>query len=187
MINKNFYALTGMSIGNTTYIPNGFFGVNTKGETKKYYFYLDDYGRVGIGKLNYVVLSENPKDLMVCTNPSWNRWAYACTLILGNSTKKEENPYTINHLTELTPTSISRNYPGLTDFSDFSYLYSISKQYVNNTDKNILVTEAAIVCAPSLAYAQDAEKELIVIAKDYITPVVIKPGELYTFNVTLGL
>ena len=39
MINKNFYALTGMSIGDITYTPNGFFGVNTKGETKKYYFY----------------------------------------------------------------------------------------------------------------------------------------------------
>ena len=70
MINKNFYALTGMSIGHITYTPNGFFGVNTKGETKKYYFYDDNYGRVGIGRLNYVVLSENPKDLMVCTNQS---------------------------------------------------------------------------------------------------------------------
>ena len=33
MINKNFYALTGMSIGDITYTPNGFFGVNTKNLT----------------------------------------------------------------------------------------------------------------------------------------------------------
>lgn len=91
-----------------------------------------------------------------------------------------------NENTLLTPMQISKVYylDGKVSFEESSFLYSITKTYKNNTENNITITEAGIFAFDGNGADQSSVKYYC-IDREVFNPVIIKPGETYSFSITI--
>ena len=91
-----------------------------------------------------------------------------------------------NENTLLTPMQISKVYylDGKVSFEESSFLYSITKTYKNNTENNITITEAGIFAFEGNGANQSSVKYYC-IDREVFNPVIIKPGETYSFSITI--
>lgn len=109
------------------------------------------------------------------------------TLIVGNGT----TPATINdikiesQIKTLTPISSSVFYSNRD--IDPSIFYGINKTYKNNTSESITVTEICLYTQiPYVADGRNAWSNVL-LAREVVDPVIIAPGETYTFSINIDL
>ena len=109
------------------------------------------------------------------------------TLIVGNGI----TPATINdikiesQIKTLTPISSSVIYSNKD--IDPSIFYGVNKTYKNNTSESITITEICLYT--KMPYITDGRTAWsnVLLAREVIDPVIIAPGETYTFSINIDL
>lgn len=109
------------------------------------------------------------------------------TLIVGNGT----TPATINdikiesQIKTLTPISSSVIYSNKD--IDPSIFYGVNKTYKNNTSESITITEICLYT--QMPYVGDGRTlwAKVLLAREVIDPIIIAPGETYTFSINIDL
>ena len=109
------------------------------------------------------------------------------TLIVGNGT----TPATINdikiesQIKTLTPISSSVIYSNKD--IDPSIFYGVNKTYKNNTSESITITEICLYT--QMPYVGDGRTlwAKVLLAREVIDPIIMAPGETYTFSINIDL
>lgn len=137
---------------------------------------LDCFGRDPYLKDTYV----DNKNIQTNTTPILFKIGTGTTSPLVTDFKLEDE----NNL--LTPMQISKVYylDGKVSFEESSFLYSITKTYKNNTENNIIITEAGIFAFEGNG-ANPSSVKYYLMDREVFDPIVIKPGETYSFSITI--
>lgn len=178
MITKNFISAWSKSLdgaGGSSYDLYKIFDQNDNPKIN-YFLLLNCLGREPYLKDSYI----DNKDISVHTSPVLFKIGTGTTAPSIMDFKLE------NENTLLTPMQISKVYylDGKVSFEESSFLYSITKTYKNNTENNITITEAGIFAFEGNGANQSSVKYYC-IDREVFNPVIIKPGETYSFSITI--
>lgn len=110
------------------------------------------------------------------------------TLVVGNGTTVETiDDYKIeSKINNLTPLSSSIAYSTKDNF-DLSLLYAVNKTYKNNTTENITVSEICLYTQGAYWNGNRGVLGDVLLARKVINPIIIAPGETYTFSINIDL
>lgn len=148
---------------------------------------------IGVSGCFYILKQENLylKDFdLVSTQDNLTK---ICATLMVGSSLQEESSLDINliePITDLTPISISNSFPntnGITA-SSASYLYNINKTYKNETDKNIIVNEIGLFGNTSMNINGKITICRFLLGRKVLdTPIIFKPGDIYTISFNLDI
>ena len=110
------------------------------------------------------------------------------TLVVGNGTTLETiDDYKIeSKINSLTPLSSSIAYSTIDNF-DLSLFYAVNKTYKNNTTEKITVTEICLYTQGAYWNGNRGVLGDVLLAREVIDPIIIAPGETYTFSINIDL
>ena len=174
MITKNFISAWGKTLNGSSDLYKIF--DQNDNPTINYFLLLNCLGREPYLKDSYI----DNKNIGTNTSPVLFKIGTGTTAPSIMDFKLE------NENTLLTPMQISKVYylDGKVSFEESSFLYSITKTYKNNTENNITITEAGIFAFEGNGANQSSVKYYC-IDREVFNPVIIKPGETYSFSITI--
>lgn len=95
------------------------------------------------------------------------------------TTPATDSDYNLESKVSLTSVSKSKNY------GNASYVYTLTQGFINNTDSAITVSEIGLMFYDKYAPDTTRHKDILLGRIVLDNPIVIAPGEIYTFSYTI--